>query len=448
MKRCGTVLLLLGLSLIFCSAALAVDLKIGGEFIAGGIYLDQTTVKKDTATDGPSTAFYFQRLRLNTTFMVSPGLMLIIRTDIMERAWGAARSNPDNAFDTGSAGTKAENENIAFDWAYINYTSPVGTFRVGYMNDNVFGTVFADGAGPKGKVAWSYARGPWFVTVQIVKMGENNYTAQSNTVTASDVDNNKTCAAIRYTWKGGEAGVLGGYGRDATHRPNDNYKASFYTVIPYASAHLGPVKLQAEADYFWGKWRKYETGAPDLEMDSLSAWIDATADFGKFYAGGSIAYVSGDDPGTDKLEANSILVNGGRDWTPCLIMFNSDLSYWAGNQIGHNPSLTPLNPYGYNGGPMTNAWFFQGRAGVRPIDKLDIMASVAFANADKKPTASWLYNDYGYEVDLTATYKITNNLSYMLGTGYLFTGKYFKGVSDSNAVANNYLVVNKLTLTF
>ena len=97
---------------------------------------------------------------------------------------------------------------------------------------------------------------------------------------------------------------------------------------------------------------------------------------------------------------------------------------------------------------MYNAWFFQLRGGVRPCKELDIAAFVSYANADKKPTAAWLYNDYGYEVDLTATWKITRNLSYMLGAGYLFTGKYYKGASDLNAVRDNYLLLNKLTLTF
>jgi len=35
------------------------------------------------------------------------------------------------------------------------------------------------------------------------------------------------------------------------------------------------------------------------------------------------------------------------------------------------------------------------------------------------------------EIDLTGTYKITNNLSYMLGAQvYLFTGDYFKGIKS------------------
>jgi hypothetical protein len=258
------------------------------------------------------------------------------------------------------------------------------------------------------------------------------------------VDNDKYCAAFRYSWKGGEAGVLGGIGRDTTNRPAGNNKALFYTLIPYAIAQIGPVKIQTEADYFWGKWQEFDLGAGDVKLDNLAAWIDATADFGKFYAGGTFAYLSGDDPGTtDKMEGNAFLNNGGRDWDPCLILFNYDRTYWAGNIAGHDTAV--------NGSPMTNAWFFQGRLGVRPIDKLDIMASVSYANADKKPSAAWLYNDYGYEVDLTATYKITNNLSYMLGIGYLFTGDFFKGYNtpgQSNETVDNYLLVNKLVLTF
>jgi hypothetical protein len=96
---------------------------------------------------------------------------------------------------------------------------------------------------------------------------------------------------------------------------------------------------------------------------------------------------------------------------------------------------------------MNNAWFFQLKGGARPIAALDIMASVSYAFADQKPTG-FLNKPYGTEVDLTATYKITNNLSYMLGAAYLFTGDYYKGTSNLNQVADNYMIINKLTLTF
>jgi hypothetical protein len=86
---------------------------------------------------------------------------------------------------------------------------------------------------------------------------------------------------------------------------------------------------------------------------------------------------------------------------------------------------------------------------VKPIDKLDIMLSGSYATADKTPQAVWDSREYGYEIDLTATYKITNNLSYMLGGGYWIVGDYYKGTAAAGQdVDDNFMVINKLTLTF
>ncbi|MBP7763653.1 MAG: hypothetical protein KA113_00540 [Syntrophaceae bacterium] len=447
MKRCGLILLVPALGLLFCLPAWAVDLKLGGTYYAGGLYLDRTTVKKGTSSDGPSTAFYFQRLRAHAELIVAPGLSLITRFDVMERSWGAPRATPGTALDTLSAGTRAENENIAFDWAYLHYKSPVGQWRVGYLNDGAWGTVFMDTSMPRGKMAWSWNAPNWMYTIQIVKMAENSRTAL-NPSTAADLDGDKYCTAFRYSWKNAEAGILIGLGRDAARKPApDSYKGLYNNFMPFARLSLGPVKLQTEVIYFIGKLRDYEDDAArtDVQLSAWSGWLDATADFGRFYAGGTVAYVAGDDPGTaDKAEGDALRNNGGRDWNPCLIMWNDDFTYWVGNVNGYADGATTAR----QSGPMYNAWFFQLRGGVRPCKELDIAAFVSYANADKKPTAAWLYNDYGYEVDLTATWKITRNLSYMLGAGYLFTGKYYKGASDLNAVRDNYLLLNKLTLTF
>jgi hypothetical protein len=57
-------------------------------------------------------------------------------------------------------------------------------------------------------------------------------------------------------------------------------------------------------------------------------------------------------------------------------------------------------------------------------------------------------SDLGHEVDLMATYKIYDNLSYMIGGAYLFAGDWFKGTNENNKVENDYLLTHKLTLTF
>jgi hypothetical protein len=453
MKRFWLVLLSLGLIMAFSVSAFAVDVKVSGEYYAAGMYLNRTNVNDVTipaVTTVPakpavpadvSTAFFYQRLRVGTDFIVSPSLKLVTRFDVMERIWGGARSNSGTTLDTLSAGTRAENENIAFDLMYVSYDSPIGLFKVGYQLDAAWGTIFMDSANPRGTVAWSYTSGPWWYYLGLKKFDDKSFSAVTSS-TQTDLDREKSALAVKYTGKSAEGGLLVGHVRDARSKTaSTNTTNLIYYMQPYTKAKFGPVSVQAELDYFWGDYPKEDaTPANNQKLELLAGWVDATANFDMFYTGGTIAYVSGDDPSTkDKVEGVPGLVNGGIDWNPCLILFNNDITYWAGGVSGYNSS--PI------GGPMYNAWFGQGRVGVKPIPQLDAMLSVSYAKADKKP-AGFLNDAYGWEVDATGTYKITNNLSYMLGIGYLFTGDYYKGKVADNKVNDDYMLINKLTLTF
>ncbi len=453
MKRFWLILLSLGLVMAFSVPAWALDVKFSGSYYAAGMYLDKTDLEKSDASTAHnnSTAFYFQRLRVQTDFIVSPGLKLITRFDAMERAWGAPRSYPDGSFPLfgDSAGTEAENENIAFDWAYIEYASPIGVFTVGYQPDGGWGTVFADNQEnglSVGKIGWAITSGGFTGRIQVAKILELSKTAKFSSTPWSnltDTDIDKYSADVKYAWNGGEAGLRGFWWRSAALRIVD-IMTNVYGVIPYAKAKIGPVTIQAELDYYWGDAIKWEVVGPtNVKLENLGFFLDAVADFKMFYAGGTFAYISGDDDNTtDKLEGG--FLTGGVDWNPCLILWNFERTKWAGNLYGVIDSADS---------PMSNVWFFQVRGGVRPIAALDIMASVSYALADQKFSLFGGPHDenaYGTEVDLTATYKITNNLSYMVGVGYLFTGAYYKGAVGYSygEVRDDYLLINKLTLTF
>jgi len=478
MKRFWLVLLSLGLIVAFSASAMAVDVKFSGEYYAAGMYLDRTNVNKTSYTipatlttpaklvdEGPSTAFYFQRLRLNTDFVVSPGLTLTARADVMERSWGANRTAPGTAPDTMSAGTRSENENIAFDLLYVTYVSPIGMFKAGYQIDDVWGLVFGNSSNPKGKIGYFLKTGGLTLGIQ---MGKDKELSRSVNNPNGDTDKDQSfyTAFGVYSWKTGEAGLLFKYIKNNQNRnafgsllgplaQDAGFTWDGLVTTPYVKAKLGPVALEAQIYYLYGKmsWEGNTAGIPapalaaaglkstqDVDLNQLTAYIDAVVDLGMFYVGGTLAYISGDDPDTLDEQEGGVL-GGGLDWNPCLIMFNNDLTYWAGRQYGYDGSS--------NGGVMTNAYFGQLRAGVRPIDKLDIMASVSYATADKTPQAVWDSREYGYEIDLTATYKITNNLSYMLGGGYWIVGDYYKGTAAAGQdVDDNFMVINKLTLTF
>jgi hypothetical protein len=169
------------------------------------------------------------------------------------------------------------------------------------------------------------------------------------------------------------------------------------------------------------------------------------------YFGGRFIYMMGDDPTTPDKKEGSIAAGlvAGQAFLPCLMLFND--SFYTATGTGYTGRATQTYGGTINTAAlqfMDNVLFFQGYGGVKPIDKLDVMLAVAFARADQTPTRGYVSDVYGTEVDLTATYKIYDNLSYMVGFGYLFTGDYFKGQTATAQLSNDYIVMHRLTLTF
>ncbi len=444
MKRFWLVLLSLGLVMAFSVSALAVDVKFSGEYYAQGMYLDKTDVLDASDGNDPSTAFFFQRFRLGTDFIVSDCLKLVTRVDIMERTW-----EPDSAANYGADAGGADARNVDWDIAYIDYTSPIGKFVVGYMEDYVWGTIWGNRAtGPTtGQIKYivPIPNTPVMMVFAYAKEEENSLSIQGG-MQAEDRDFDSYRVGPIFNFKSdaatGEAGVLFVYNNvnqyrglplSATTAP---FKQDMYVIQPYFKAKFGPVAMQGEVNYAFGD-RDFETDlVKDKDINSLTAWLDADANFGMFSVGGSVAYVQGQDP-KEADEINNALT-GGRDWNPCLIMYNNNMFYtWIGPMAGGNNENV--------NGEITNAIFAQVRGSVTPMPNLTAGMSLSMAQADEDFGGD---TDKGFEVDLTGTYKITNNLSYMLGVGYLFTGDFYKGPTGDHDIEDDYVVLNKLTLSF
>ena len=460
MKRFLLVLLSLGLVLVFSVSAMAVDVKFSGVFQAAGLYLDKTSLTKDAATDRGSTAFYHQRLRVQTDFIVSPGLKLVTRFDALDRTWGAARSVP-GAYTTVDASysvaTPAEQENIAFNLAYIEYASPIGLFLVGYINDNPwglsngFGKSVANGHTTPG-IGYILPIGSLVLGAFYYKEASASRTAVNPLSTNTDADWDRYDLYAVYRYKTGSVGILWNWDRVASARPVPGALGGNLTqtmeLMPYVEVKLGPVALKGEFVYGWGSMNWEDGGAGpfgtgNVKLELINAYLAADADFNQFYLGGQLAYLSG--PGNDATHVKGGWYGGGQDWNPCLIMFNNDLTHWIGGITGYSGTVNQNTPGGVG---MTNAWFGQLNGGVRPVSNLDIMAAVSYAQADTLPDGYSGNKSYGWEIDVTGTYKITNNLSYMVGVGYWFVGDYYKGTGADNQLRDDYLFIHKLTFTF
>jgi hypothetical protein len=450
MKKLLVVLLSLGLIFAFSMTASAQPtVKFGGEYYLVGVYSNNYTFADQGAY---SRAYFHTRTRLQPVFTIAEGLTFTARMDALEKHWGdyqwrrgIASANPqDTTSSRPSLGISQANVQQNFEWerAFVTFKTAIGQFQVGYQAADTWGTAFGDNGTTRPRIVYLAPVGP--VTLMAVY---EKVTEADNTVAMAgktDVDGDTYAAAAIY--KGGplEAGFLYKYYDVNTPRltPVAPYTQKFHLVSPYMKGTFGPVYVEAEVDYFFGKYKKMETSGTDVDLSTLLAYAKAQVNLGPAYVGLQGGYASGNDP-DDATKEKTYPSGGGSDWNPALILMSDDMINWSGNMGGAN-GVTMNNE-------KKNMILANAFAGFNVTPKFNIEGAFTWAKAAKTPKAAgveYVSANYGMEVDVKATYKIYDNLSYMVGAGYLWVGDYFKGTSEANKIGNDYLLMNKLTLSF
>jgi hypothetical protein len=459
MKKLLVVLLSLGLIVAFAATASAQPtVKFGGSYYVVGVY-DNNAELLDSAVRH-SRAYFFQRLRLQPEFKIAEGLTLTARIDALEKQWGNSNwrrgvaAGDDSTSSRAQTATNAQRiqENIEFERSYVTFMTGIGQFQVGYQSTTSWGTVFGDSEGTNGaRILYGTKLGP----VQLLAIYEKVYEADHQTQVVAnqgkvDADNDNYALAAIYNAKGIEGGLLyrhfvykAGFGA-ATGR-NGNGASVFNMVSPYMKATFGPVFVEAELSYWFGKLRKLEDGnalSRDVDMDSWSAYLHAKANIGPAYVGGLYGFASGDD-GADAAKFKTNPTGGGTSWSPALMLMNDDYNTWAGN-----PYNAAYAGNSRNSG-KTNMVLYKVYGGFNPTPKLNVEAGLIYATVDKVAIANTLQKkDLGTEFDVTATYKLYDNLSYMVGAAYLWTGDWWKANNPAALVGNDYMLMNRLSLSF
>lgn len=476
MKRFWLVLLSLGLIIAFNISVYAADAKFAGEFFLQGWYnKNASLLDKDAGgSNRGSSAFYTERLRVGIDFEVAKGLKLGTRFDALDRKWMAARtsdvtSTPDSATVGNKIGTTySEKENIGFEIAYVQFFTPIGLFTVGDTISGQFGTPFNDYVGFHNPIiAYTIMKGPWIITPSYKKSQDGaDYPAGTAIGGGTDFDTDTYTLQVQNRWSTGSAGGQFSWVRKRTGSPNSETDIPFGVL--FFRNQFGKIFVEDEAMIVFGmadftKWSgalKTAYGLTDVENDwSISNYFNINVDLAPAKIGFMFVYSPGDDPATlDKREGgyHNALGND-KSFNPCLIMFNYDYVRWMGQLLGNQAALAGYNSIA--GTPRTviqtgldtyfdNVWFYQiyGDFAVNP--KLKISANFSYAYADEKPSAAYVSKKYGYELDAMVRYKIYDNLEYMIGAAYLWTGDYFKGTSTATPIEDNYLLTHKLTLTF
>ncbi len=477
-----------------------VSANAGGFANAGAWGPDGTngTTRDSRSMRGPY-AWYAQRLRTNIEFQVVEGLKLVTRFDALEKHWGdqswaggtgETQSRTQTPAGVGGATAKAQ-ENLEWERAYLDFNVPFGKFQIGYMQFLMWGTDFLNTPLSAGGIRYFYSQGPWMAVAAVEKRAEYVGLNKANIGIANDADKDVYDLGVTYKLKNGEVGLLYQYNRNSASKwqERNGYLTQLMGVFPYTKLTFGKFFIEAEGVYGWGDLRSYEstaatasvgqpTGgvninapAQNVSVSALGAFVHAKYDWKPAYFGAQFVYLSGDDMSdSDKVSgsiAGALQANYG--FNRALILWNSDYGDNLGQMYGNIAPASARNPrtgsfttsYVF----MDNVWFYQLYAGFKPTPKMDFKVAISMANADKKPksdvgatgTLGWYTgaavreftsSKYGTELDLTGSYKIYDNLTYMVGFGYLWTGDYFKGYDSNATVKDNYLLTHRITLNF
>ncbi len=423
MKKLFAVLLALGLIVAFSATASAVDVKFSGSYYVVGVYDDNPSL----AENAYSRAYFYQRIRIMPVFTIAEGLTFTARMDAMEGAW-------DTSTAIGGRAARASGDRN-FDWerGWVTFKTGIGQFDAGFMSGGAWGTLWADSEGVRARIKYTGKFGP----VLLIAIFEQN--TEGNTVAAPhyvDADSSAYYLAPIYMFKGGSAGILYGYINAATPRPAANYKIAKQILYPYMKATFGPVYVEAEVNYIFGE-NDYDYPHTAVDYKGWGAYLMAKTNMGPASIGAQVGWSKGEDTDADV----TVGPGKGADWNPALMLFNDELNTWSGGDINTNAGG------GANSNINDGYLIFNVFADYKVTPKFSLGSALTWAKADKAQIAEQ-DKEYGVEFDVTATFKIYDNLSYMVGAGYLWTGDWFKKGVAGATVENDYILMNKLTLNF
>jgi len=456
-KKLYLLLFAVSLFTAISTHAIAADVKFFGDYYAAGYYTSNYSLNDaPNAVNNGSRGTIGQRLRINTIFQVAEGLKLTTRFDAMERFWGqdAGIGTPNPSTGTPAAVQNGEN-NISWERAFVTFNLGPGFFDVGYQAQGYWSPIaFGNTTGSGPVIRYTAPFGPVTLSAYWENLKESNI----DPTLYQPADWDRYALQGTYKWKTGQVGLQAIWenyeskGGETLNFAWTNYTLpaalaadfSVFEVSPFFQTKLGPVDL--EGKLYWTKGTIDPKGSgEDIDVDGLSAYLNAKVNIGPAYVGAMGAYIKGDDP----TDSDATLSHGGgQDWDPCLMLGNDRFSKWQGGRYTYVLGwATPTGGVPFRGGwNEQNVWIYQGYVGLNPIPKLALKASFTHMKMDVTKTVP--NDDLGNELDVTAAYKIYPNLEYMIGFGYLWTGDYFKGAGGTGRVDDNYLLMHQLALTF
>ena len=460
MKKLISVAAALGLVAGVATTASAMDFSVSGMYQVEGYYLNNA----DGAGFHPSDDEAGSMSGWVHTFLMKPEMKvndkITMKADI--------RFLKDTDFGSGAGSASGlgigDDRDVDIHKIYMEYMSPIGKIRVGRTPAAAWTGSYLNSPTNADRIyLFPKMDAPWSSYVFMQKAAENDWYDGDN-----DSDNDLYEAAITYSTK--ETTWSLGYdyfnykSNSDTGVATTSYDTQRHRAKGYVKQTFADLWVEAEISYDFGDWRDYddETVNSDLDVDTLAAMVAVGTSFDNLKVSALYFYASGDDDMTDDDVENAFggaaSDGAGDGFNPYYIltgdhtgMLNSDeyadnsaMAQMGVHCIGLSADLAVSDKLTLHGAlAYAMAAEDEITASVANLASLGITSAVAVVGAD-------LDDEYGWEINLGAKYKLLDNLTYEARAGYFAAGDFFKDIADANGEDEEDLLLlsHHLTMTF
>lgn len=452
MKKVLSTVAALGLVAGLASTAAAVEFKMSGKYYVEGYHLSDgatgavkgVDLREGAGDNNTSDSWYQHTFEIKPTMKVNDKISMFGTLRLAdETVWGG-QSGGDTAGTTTTSYTDSgantvsvtdRTSDVYVHHFYMDYASEIGKIRIGRTPAGGYGTTFLDTDSRQDRIMWwpSFLPKPFSALLYTGKVTEGDLLTDDQG-TANDSDHYE--ARLYFNNDSVDAGI-------AYSMTNDNTYVTGAAVKAEKELYKGYVKYKMD-NFFANGEIGYYTGdnTATADYDSMGAMLQVGAKFDALTVSGMAFYAEGDDngdPATDNEAFLSATGSGtGTEFEPLYVLTGRTAGLLNRDQASSAYAADITN---------SGVQAIVLAADYKISDRLALHGAVAYAEADEVRTAGQ-DDEYGFEYNVGAAYKLLDNLTYEAHFGYLDTGDYFKSTTTTDDTENVYLLSHHLTMTF
>jgi hypothetical protein len=454
MKKVLSTVAALGLVAGMATAAQALEFSVSGYYFVEGTHMnsaDGTGVV--TTSDGllsglasgvtvddeaPNDDYW------NHEFVIKPVIKVNDKISMKSKIYLAAAKFGTDANNTAVDQTGNE---ITVHHLFMEYKSPIGLVRLGRTSAGLWAGDFlsSDLNGNRIMYLPNFLPQNFGACVFIQKMQENDSAAGNDLV---DADQDLYEASAWYKTK--DLHINLGYDfYDMNQAATSDFTR--HRIKGYYNQNIANIYAEMEFSYDWGTQDWDAIGVDDTDISTLALMADVGMKMDKLDVGMMFIYASGDDDTSDNDNESAMThVYGGlgEQFQPYTVL------------TGRHTGMLSQDFNGINADMAFHGIMSLGvHANFAVTDKLSLNTAIAYAMADTDevtvaPGVTFEIDDeYGWEIDLGASYKLMDNLTYSVNFGYLMTGDFFEGyelagVGPFGDAEDIYVLNHRLSMEF